>query len=39
LILQVEKAAADATHLKAEYDKLLADSAEQTAQVSTGACS
>jgi hypothetical protein len=36
--LQVEKAAADATHLKAEYDKLLADSTEQKAQVGSGWC-
>jgi hypothetical protein len=37
-LLQVEKSAADAAHLKAEYDKLLADSTEQKAQVRLGCC-
>jgi hypothetical protein len=36
--LQVDTSAADATHLKAEYDKLLADSTEQKAQVGPGWC-
>jgi hypothetical protein len=37
VLLQVEKSAADAA-FKAEYDKLLADSTEQKAQVRPGRC-